>query len=305
MALEMAGTSLPLVGVALSVLVALTVSVQVLLLRVGSEHGGIRQAVLLSLIVNVLTFLPAAAILHYPNYGLTPTSVLSFAAAGFVGTFLGRVLYYDSIDRIGAGRTEPLKSSMPLFATLIAVLVLGEALSLAHAVGIVCTVVGIAAISWETTSSGAERGEDVSLSALGLPLLGAMAFATEPNFVRIGFSEGTPVLVGLTLKTFAAGIGFVGYLRYRGTLRLDSLVGEPHTKWYVAAAVMNTLSVLGYYAALNVSRVVIVTPITQTSPLLVAILAYAFLSHLEHITWRLVVAACLVVVGAAVITVFG
>jgi len=301
----MAEASLPLLGVALSAAVAVIVSVQVLLIRVGSQHGSIRQAVLLSIAVNILTFLPAAAILHYPDYGLTPVSLLSFTAAGFMGTFLGRVLYYDSINRIGAGRTEPLKSSMPLFATLIAVLVLEEALSMAHGIGIVCIVVGIAAISWETTSSGAERGEDVSVTALGLPLLAAVAFATEPNFVRVGYDEGTPILVGLTLKTLAAGIGFVGYLRYRGTLRFDTLLGEAHTKWYVAAAVMNTLSVLGYYAALNVSRVVVVTPITQTSPLLVAILAYAFLSHLEHITWRLVSASVLVVVGAGIVTVFG
>jgi drug/metabolite transporter (DMT)-like permease len=301
----MAGTSLPLLGVTLSVLVALVVSAQVLLVRVGSEHGGVRQAVLLSMGVNILAFLPAAAILHFPDYGLTPTSLLSFSAAGFMGTFLGRMLYYDSIDRIGAGRTEPLKASMPLFASLIAVLILSETLTMAHTGGIVLIVGGIAAISWETTNSSAERGEDVSLTALGLPLLAAISFATEPNFVRIGFGEGTPILVGLTLKTLAATIGFVAYLRYKGTLRFDRLLGEAYTKWYLAAAVANTLSVLGYYAALKVSRVVVVTPITQTSPLLVAILAYVFLSHLEHISWRLVSASLLVVVGAGIVTIFG
>lgn len=301
----MAGSSLPLLGVALSGFVALIVSAQVLFVRVGAEHGDVRQAVLLSMGVNVLVFLPAAAILHYPDYGLTPTALLSFGAAGFMGTFLGRVLYYDSIDRIGAGRTEPLKSSMPLFASLIAVAVLSEALTVAHAGGIVLIVAGIVAISWETTSSGADRGEDVSVTALGLPLLAAVLFATEPNLARIGFEAGTPLFVGLTLKTTAAALGFLGYLQYRGALRLGRLLGEPHTKWYLAAAVTNTLAVLGYYAALQVSRVVVVAPITQTSPLVVAILAYAFLSHLEHISWRLVSASLLVVVGAVVVTVFG
>ena len=301
----MAGTSLPLLGVTLSVLVALVVSAQVLLVRVGAEHGSVRQAVLLSMGVNILAFLPAAAILHFPEYGVTPTSLLAFAAAGFMGTFLGRMLYYDSIERIGAGRTEPLKASMPLFASLIAVLILKETLTMAHTGGIVLIVVGIAVISWETTNSGAEHGEDVSLTALGLPLLAAMSFATEPNLVRIGFAEETPVLVGLTIKTTAATIGFTGYLWYRGGLQFDRLLGKPYTRWYLAAAVANTLSVLGYYAALKISRVVVVAPITQTSPLLVAILAYVFLSHLEHITWRLISASLLVVVGAGVVTVFG
>lgn len=301
----MAGSSLPILGVALSTFVALVVSVQVLLVRVGAEHGDVRQAVLLSMGVNILVFLPTAAILYYPDYGLTPISLLSFSAAGFMGTFLGRVLYYDSINRIGAGRTEPLKSSMPLFASLIAVVALGEALTMAHAGGIVLIVAGIVAISWETTNSGADRGEDVSVTALGLPLLAAVVFATEPNLARIGFEAGTPLFVGLTLKTLAATLGFLSYLRYRGVLRFDRLFGEPHTKWFLAAAVANTLAVLGYYAALQVSRVVVVAPITQTSPLVVAILAYVFLRHLEHISWRLVSASLLVVVGAIVVTVFG
>jgi drug/metabolite transporter (DMT)-like permease len=301
----MPGSSLPLLGVVLSVTVAFVVSAQVLFVRVGAQHGGIRQAVLLSMIINIVIFLPAAAILHFPDYGLTPISLLSFFAAGLMGTFLGRVLYYDSINRIGAGKTEPLKASMPLFASLIAVLILGETLTMAHTGGIFLIVVGIAAISWETTNNDPERGEDVSVTALGLPLLAAMSFATEPNFVRIGFAEGTPVLVGLTLKTVTAGVGFLAYLRYQRTLNLDELLGEPHTKWYLAAAVANTLAVLGYYAALKISRVVVVAPITQMSPLLVAVLAYIFLSHLERVTWRLVSASVLVVVGAGVVTIFG
>jgi drug/metabolite transporter (DMT)-like permease len=301
----MVWSSFPLLGVALSAFVALIVSAQVLLVRVGAEHGDVRQAVLLSMGVNVLVFLPAALVLHFPDYGLTPTSLLSFGAAGFMGTFLGRVLYYDSIERIGAGRTEPLKSSMPLFASLVAVVVLGETLTPAHAGGIVLIVAGIVAISWETTNSGADRGEDVSVTALGLPLLAAVLFATEPNFARIGYEAGTPLFVGLTVKTVAAGLGFLGYLRYRGALRLDRVLGERHTKWYLAAAVANTLAVLGYYAALQVSRVVVVAPITQTSPLLVAVLAYVFLSHLEHVSWRLVSASFLVVVGAVFVSVSG
>jgi drug/metabolite transporter (DMT)-like permease len=301
----MLGSSLPVAGVVLAVAVALLASTQVLLVRAGSQYGGVRSAVLLSMVVNVLTFLPAAAVVHYPDYGLTPESIGAFVAAGFCGTFLGRVLYYDSIDRIGASRTEPLKASMPLFASLIAFFLLGEVLTVVHAGGIALIVVGIALISWQTTSTGADQGEDVSMMALGLPLLAAVAFATEPNFVRVGFQEGTPILVGLTLKTVAAGVGFTAYLRYRGTLASMALPEQSQRRWFLAAAVANTLSVLAYYAALKVSRVVVVVPIIQTSPLMVAVLAYAFFSHLERISWRLIAASLLVVFGAVVVTFVG
>jgi drug/metabolite transporter (DMT)-like permease len=301
----MVGESLPLTGVLLGITSALFVSAQVLLVRVGSQHGGIDQAVLLSMGVNILVFLPAAVLVEFPSFVVTPVSVASFLAAGLVGTMTGRILYYDSIERIGAGRTEPLKATMPLFATVVAVLVLGERLTVAHGAGIVLIGLGVAVLTWETTQSGATQGEDVSVLALGLPLLGAFAFAIEPTFVRIGFEEGTAILTGLTLKTFAAGVGFVTYLRFQGALRIGSVLGEAHTKWYVLAAIANTVSVLAYYAGLEASRVVVVVPVIQVSPLVVAILSFAFLDHLERVTWRLVASSLVIVMGAVTVTVFG
>lgn len=138
----MIGESLPLTGVLLGITNALFVSAQVLLVRVGSQHGGIDQAVLLSMGVNILVFLPAAVLIEFPSFVVTPVSVASFLAAGLVGTITGWILYYDSIERIGAGRTEPLKTTLPLFAAVVAVLVLGERLTVAHGAGIVLIGLG-------------------------------------------------------------------------------------------------------------------------------------------------------------------
>jgi DME family drug/metabolite transporter len=292
------------VGVALSLGAATFASLQVVLVRIGSEHGGIREAVLLSMAVNVLTFVPAAILLEYPSFGVTAASVVAFCAAGLTGTLLGRALYYGSIERIGAGRTEPIKASMPLFATIIAVAALGEQLTAIHGVGILLIVAGIAAITWETASSEGGDVGSVSPTALALPLLAATAFAMEPVLVRFGFAEGTPVTVGLVLKTCAAMLGFVGYLRWRGALPTRAIVAAEQTPWYLAGAICNTISVVCYYAALRISRVVVVAPITQTSPLIVAALAYLFLRHLERITLRLVLSSMLVVAGAILVSVF-
>ena len=85
---------------------------------------------------------------------------------------------------------------MPLFATLIAAFTIGEMLTTANAGGVVLVVVGTAAISWETANADAAHLEDVSLLDVAVPVLVAIAFATEPTLVRVGYSEGTPVLVG-------------------------------------------------------------------------------------------------------------
>lgn len=122
----MADVPIHVFGVELSLLTALCASGQALLARVGSQYGGVREGVLLNMLVNAVIFLPAALLIEYPDYGLTPVSVVAFASSGLGGTLLGRLFYFVSIKRIGAGRAEPLKDSMPLFATTVAVLILGE-----------------------------------------------------------------------------------------------------------------------------------------------------------------------------------
>lgn len=87
----------------LSLLTALCASGQVLLVRVGSQYGGVRESVLLSMLVNAVIFLPAALLIEYPDYGLTPVSIVAFASAGLAGTLLRMLFYFVSTKRIGAG----------------------------------------------------------------------------------------------------------------------------------------------------------------------------------------------------------
>ena len=172
-------------------------------------------------------------------------------------------------------------------------------------VGIILIVVAIAAISWETAQSSAENPEGTSPTELALPLLAAFAFTMEPILVRVGFAAGTPVFVGVVCKTATTTGGFVGYLWWRSALPDGRFTLSRDPLWCLAAAVANTLAALTYYAALCVSRVVVVAPVTQTSPLIVAAVAYFLLRHLERIPLRLVTSSVLVVAGAVLVSVFG
>jgi drug/metabolite transporter (DMT)-like permease len=108
------------------------------------------------LITDVFLLVPDVLIINYPDSGLTLRLPGAFVLAGLTGTTIARALTYTSIERIGAGRTEPLKSSQPLHATLIAVLVLGESVTPTHVPGIVLIVVGVAVVSWKMSRSSAD-----------------------------------------------------------------------------------------------------------------------------------------------------
>ena len=267
--------------------------------------GRANDALLVVLLINVGVLLPVALLAEFPNYGLTLRAVVFFAIAGLVGTLGGRAFYYVAIERIGASRSAPLKSTTPLFATIIAVILLGERPTPGNYVGIVLMVVGIAVVTWEANdddAAGADR-----LLDFGIPLFSAFLFGIEPTFAKLGFAEGTPVFVGLILKTGAGALGVLAYLRWReGIPSLTALRGDRTSmKWYAFAGLSNTVFLLGYYFSLSVASVSIVSPIQQTSPLLIVGISAALLPQKEEVTWRVWVAAGLVVLGAIAITFFG
>lgn len=300
--------SLPVhsLGIALSVVASLAFAGQYLCVRLGTDRGSVTDVMLLSLVCNVVLIGPAAAILHYPDYALTRLSVLSFVAAGLSGSLLARVCMFKSVQTIGASQTSPVVSANVFFATLLALAVLGETLTPTHLIGIVLIVCGVAVISWETATDDPDRPlREVGFSLL-LPLAAAAFIGFEPIFVSMGLSEGTPLLPGFAIKATVATLGFVGYLRFSGARPTASFRLSPELKWYLGAGITSTVGIGAYFAALEITPVVIVVPLLQTSPLLVVVLSAIFLPRrLERVTWRLGAAACVVVVGATVVSLSG
>ncbi|MDT3435959.1 GRP family sugar transporter [Haloarcula sp. 1CSR25-25] len=290
-------------GIALALVGALLIAVQVICIRIGTTTGSSRDALVVVLVVNLGVIVPLALVVHFPTYPLNTVALLSFVCAGFVGTVLGRAFQYAAIARIGASRCEPIKASQPLHAALLAVVFLGESLSLVVFGGIVLIVVGIALMSRVSTRRFDREYDHVSWRGLGLPLAAAFCFGVEPIFAKIGITAGTPPLIGLAIKTIAATIVFAAYLQARNTLPTSFLMASPSMRWYVVAGVANTLFLLVYYLALSIAPVALVVPLTQTSLLFVLVLSVAFLRDIERVTPRLVVATVLVLVGTVLVAV--
>jgi DME family drug/metabolite transporter len=288
-------------GVVLSAVGAVMLASQAVFIRIGTDRGTVAHALATVLAINVVILGGGTLVAFYPDYGLTPFSFAVFAGAGLSGTVLARSLYFLSIDRIGASRTEPIKSSQPLHATLVAVLVLGEIVTSLHLFGILLIVVGVAAISWETNRHGGATRE-VALYELGFPLGAAFFFGVEPTFVKLGFAEGTPVFVGLAIKTAAAAVGFSVYLWWQDAMPSLQDLRTPATRWYLLAGLANTAFMIAYFFALEVAPVALVVPIVQSSPLIVLVFSVLFLDRLERVTPRLAGWAIVAVAGAILVT---
>lgn len=297
------------VGAGLATIAAVCFAVQFLCIRLGTDDGTVADAVLITLLCNVGIVVPLVVIIHGGAVWrlFTPTAVVAFAAAGVAGLCLARVSLFKSVEQIGASRTSPVVASNVLFATLFAYAFLGERVTPTHLLGIGLIVGGVALLSWETTSrgeanAGSWREQGVTLA---YPIAAAVLIGIEPIFVTIGLAEGTTVLAGLAAMMLAGTLGFAGYwLASRTTLQVRGT--DAALRWYLAAGLATTVGFTSYLLALETATVVVVMPILQTNPLLVLLLSALFLpTRLERISRRLVVAACVIVLGATIVSVVG
>jgi len=298
--------STSLQGVLLAVLASVGFAGQFLCIRLGTDTGNVSDAVVVVLLSNVVLIFPTIFVFHAPPYLdlFTPRSVASFAAAGIAGMVVARVLMFTSIKKLGANITSPVIASNALFATVFAVVFLGERPTTGHYIGIVLIVVGIAVVSWETATAGrTDQSIRQTGSTLLLPVAAAVSIGIEPIFVSTGLAEGTPVLPGLFVMAGSATLSYIGYLVWTGSL--DSIpIRSSATGWYFAAGVSTTIGFATYFAALEIGSVALVMPLLQLTPLIVVGLSALFLpQRLERVTWRVTASAIVVVIGATVVSV--
>ncbi len=291
-----------ILGVVFALLAAFSAGVSHILIRVGTQHGKSIEVLVIVLLTNLAIFVPVAAIVAYPAYGLSLKSALAFAGSGIAGTILGRSFSYEGIKRIGASRSQTMVASQPLHAALIAAVVLGESVTAGHLVGILAIMAGVVMISRELRSTQASALAHVSRMSFLFPLGAAFFYGIEPIFAKIGLIEGTSVYVGLAIKTMIAAVILCLYLWGRRQLPSRSDFSRLNLRWYIGAGLFNSLFLLAYFRALEVAPVVLVVPIIQIIPLVVIGLSFLFLKRLEVITWKLVAAATIVVAGAIIVT---
>src|SRR2546428_8297063 len=75
------------------------------------------------------------------------TSIVYFVLAGFIGTFAGRLLRYVGIDKVGASIAAALLNLNPLVAALLAIILLGEHVTVPLMAGTIIIVSGTVLLS--------------------------------------------------------------------------------------------------------------------------------------------------------------
>jgi DME family drug/metabolite transporter len=228
----------------------------------------------------------------------TMKGIVLFVLAGIIGTVAGRFLRFMAIQRLGASIASPLNNLNPLVSTGLAILLLGEHVTVPILAGTVVIVAGATLLSM-----GGQQQVGFRARYLMLPLLSAICFGTVAIFRKLALADigaiaGTAINVTTALMVFTAFL--IASSDRRGLACDAQSVG-----YFVGAGLAENLSVFLTVVALGLGTVSVVTPLTSTSPIFVLVLSPFLLRGVERVTGRIVVGTVLIVLGVYLITALG
>src|SRR5262249_7749758 len=161
-----------------------------------------------------------------------------FALTGTLQPII-RLFTYAGIHYVGASRGTTLRSSHPLFSTTLAIVFLGEQVSLPIIAGTILIVTGVGLISWQRE---AERAS-FRWVPLGFPLGAAFLAGTSHPLRRYALKLANEPLY------LAAIIGIVALPWLASYIVLPSRGEQPvwnrqSIGWFLMAGVFETLGIL-------------------------------------------------------------
>src|SRR5207302_5261209 len=136
---------------------------------------------------------------------LTTHSVQLFGAAGLIGTIGGRLSRFFAVEKVGAPVSSAVGNLTPLIATVLAIAVLGERVTLPVILGTVVIVVGTVLLS----VSGRRLGFRPWM--IMLPLTSATCFGIVQVIRKVALAGMGPVM-GAAVNLTTALIAFTALM---------------------------------------------------------------------------------------------
>jgi drug/metabolite transporter (DMT)-like permease len=285
-----------LIAVLLACVSALLFGAMSVGLRIGlGRHPGVELATV-STVLGALVVALVAAVAEAPARGVHAGGAWPFLLAGLLQPGIGQLLVTLAIREAGASRASVVFGVAPLISVTIALLFLGEPVSVPLIAGAVLIVAGGVELA-------RERGRPEHLRAIGLLYAFAVTvlFSVRDNVLR-WLSRGTDVPPAVAAA--AAVLGGTAVIlavlgpRLRGRVRLHDALP------FLGVGVLFGLSYVSLFEAFYRGRVTVVSPLVATESLWGVGLSVLLIRHTELVGRRLAIGAVLVVAGGALIGVF-
>lgn len=268
------------------------------LVRAGMGNSRTVGALFVSLTVNLVVLWTASLLLFDVSVDLWRWRY--FVAAGALAPVAARFFNYSGIDKLGVNVSTPLTYMYPFVSIVIAVPLLGERLPPAGLLGGVFVVFGgvLLALPDEETAFHIDDRK-----FLLLPLAAALLYGISHVLRKVGIDLVTSPVVAAAVTATTSWVLLAGYLGV--TRSFDQVrVNRREAVLFGAAGLVTSAAIPLLYLAFSLGSVVLVTPITNVSPLFVLLFSYVLYRDGEPFTRRVVGGTVLIVLGLVLLARF-
>jgi drug/metabolite transporter (DMT)-like permease len=276
-------------------LTAFSFAVANVTVRHGMRYSTPLTATFVSLIIHTIVLWTAV----FLTGGIPNVAWLGVAAIVLTGIVQPamRVFQYKGMEKIGTSRAITLRNSYPVLSVLIGIVFLGEQITFLGAIGTVLIVAGILLSSWKLD----EQFKDFRWLYVIYPLITASITSVVHPLRRFALLQSNEPLFFAALVGPISLLSFAAY--YATPANQEKLVWDRRALWpFLVSGLGETLAVVFMLNAFAHGPVVIVSPISATSPIWTALLGAIFLRQLEGLTWASIFGTISVVAGVIAIT---
>ena len=263
--------------------------------RLGVRRSNIFAAMLMSYLVSVTciwTYLVATT----PLVFLRSRAMVYFLISGCLQPLFARALFYEGITRIGVARAGPLRGAEPLFATIIAVVLLHERPGIMVYLGTALIMGSLWLISGSRGGAAKWRLVDAALP-LGAGLVSAISQTLRKEGLKILPNPFVATAI-VTSTSLALLISFILLTKRVNLLRMP----RQSFLFFVAAGCVAVSAQVTNFIAIGQGDLSVIIPLLNTTPLFTVLFSGLFLRSLETLSPRIVVGASLMVGGVVLIT---
>jgi drug/metabolite transporter (DMT)-like permease len=218
-----------------------------------------------------------------------------FAGVGVLFPAAVTLLNFESNRLMGPNIAGAAGGLAPVFAVLLAVVLLGEDLRAWQLFGLAAVVAGVVLMYRGRWQAFTAKG----LWLLGLPLSCSALRGFVQPVIKLGFerwhSPIAAVVIGYTVSSTV--LVLAAFARRR---ELEPKFDRRGAFWFAAVGLANGSAVLSMYAALGRGPVTLVSPLVSSYPLITLLLSFIFLKR-EPLTAQLIAAVTITVGGVALL----
>lgn len=278
----------------LSLLTALCYALSAVFVRKGLKGSNPSSANLMNALVQVSIL---TTLLAFNLPAINWHAVLFFALSGILASGLGRLFNYMSVERLGVAMSSALIGVTPLISTVLAILFLGEPLSLPVFLGAVLVVVGVYSIS------GTGDGLNHRDRSLLIPFLSATFYGFSSVVRKAGLNIQPDALLGAQVGAASGMLSFLIYLTLTGNLG-EIRADRRSLGYFLASGITVSVAWIAMFNAMRMGTVAVVTTLMGANPLFSILLSWLVLRGQENLGGRVIAGSVAIVAGVALVSLF-